>query len=75
MADQNRNTVAGFLEAMTLLGEHMPEKLQTKFFLSAEHDIICAHVDSEMLPEDSPAGQRLQELGWFYDGEGWARNV
>lgn len=75
MADQNRNTVAGFLEAMTLLGEHMPEKLQTKFFLSAEHDIIHVQVSEDMLAEESPAGQRLQELGWFFDGEGWARNV
>lgn len=75
MADLNRNTVAGFLEAMTLLGEHMPKKLQTEFFLSAEHDIIHVQVSEDMLAEESPAGQRLQELGWFFDGEGWARNV
>lgn len=75
MADPNRNTVAGFLEAVTLLGEHMPKKLQTEFAFSAEHDIIYVQVSDDMLPEDSPAGQRLQELGWFFDGEGWARNV
>jgi len=43
--------------------------------VSAEHDVI--YVECRQLTEDSLAGQRLQQLGWFWDSEtdGWAHYV
>lgn len=70
----SRGSLAGFLEAMSLLGAHMPDGMETTDFMSAEHDIICVHVGADALPEDSPAGLRLKALGWFV-GEGWSRHV
>ena len=38
----------------------------------AEHDIIYFYVNEEDLPEDSEDGQKLQELGFHLDENGWA---
>lgn len=74
-ADPRRNNVEGFIAALTILAKYLENGMQTNFFLGAEHDIIYAYVDASVLPEDSEDGQALSALGWFVDGEGWARYV
>lgn len=66
-----------WIEALAILGSVSPEVMDDKWPFSAEHDIIYSRVDGDAIPEDSPRGERLAELGWHFDsGHGvWAQHV
>jgi len=63
------NTPDGWIETFEIMAQYMPNGMQTKFFLEAEHDIIYSHIDDVAVPVDSVHGKRLSELGWHFDGD------
>lgn len=63
------NTPEGWIETFEIMAKYMPNGLQTKFFLQAEHDVIYSYIEGEVLPEDTEDGKRLIELGWYFDSD------
>jgi hypothetical protein len=82
MRDPKAKTVAGFMEALTILARYMEKGMEQPFFTAAEHDVLYVHTESDKSTDDwtarpakgSADGKRLRELGWHFDGEsdGWA---
>lgn len=84
MSDPKAKTIDGFIEGLQILSVFVKnKKLSDKiekflknesFTLSAEHDIIYIHVDSDVLPLETPIGLKLSSLGFHIniDNECWA---
>ena len=62
-------SVAGFIEALQIFSEYFSDRLDETYFCEGQHDIILVRVDSEQIPEDSPQGKQLKELGWHIEEE------
>lgn len=78
MRDPKAKTVAGFVEALTILARYMENGMDEGFFSGAEHDcfyVSTKSVDDNAQPDKKSAdGKRLRALGWHFDGgsDGWA---
>ena len=66
-----------FIEALEIMAPHYAKGMDTDYFMEAEHDIVYFHVTAEQIPEDSPEGKRLEELGFHLssDADCWAKFV
>lgn len=64
--------VKKLIAALNAIVEHNPASADD--FLAAEHDIIYLPAMADDVPEDSPLGEKLDELGAFIDSESdsWA---
>ena len=61
-------TVTAFIEGLSILTKYMKDGDNQSYFLGAEHDQIWIYT------EESPGqltadGQRLDQLGFFYDDD------
>jgi hypothetical protein len=66
-----------FIRALEIMAPHYEKGMDTDFFMEAEHDIVYFHVTGDQIPEDSPEGTELQELGLHLssDVDCWAKFV
>jgi hypothetical protein len=67
MTHPKAKTVEGFVIGLHILCKYMDDRLNQKFFLGAEHDII--YIYAEKPEEGSHDGLRLSELGFHYEEE------
>lgn len=54
---------------------HFEHGAETSYFMGAEHEIVYFYVGIEKIPEDSPEGQELMELGLHVNEDAWAKFV
>mgnify|MGYP001582439200 CR=1 FL=1 len=66
------DNIYGFILALEVFSEFMPDGLQETNFLESEHDIIYSHISNEQIPKDSENGMMLSDLGWHLEDEVWA---
>lgn len=65
------NSLRGLIEALGILAASLPNGLDEKYTLDAEHDVFWCSGDVD---RKSDAGRRLIALGWHWDDdvERWA---
>lgn len=59
-----------FIEGINILAKHLPEERKESFDLQAEHDQLW-FCEFDLVP-DGEDKDRLLELGWFEDADGWS---
>jgi len=63
------NSIKGFIEALNIFAKYVEKGIDEPYFCGAEHDELHIYVKTDDLPEDSPDGRRLSELGFHTNGE------
>jgi hypothetical protein len=71
MSAPNAKSVGAFIEALGIFAKHYDGGMDKSFFMGAEHDELFIY-DSDTISEESEDGQRLNALGFHYNGEGWS---
>ena len=72
MKDPDSKTLKGFIEALNIFAKYMGKGINEPYFCGAEHDEIFIYVGTDTLPEESPDGARLRELGFHVSEDSWA---
>lgn len=71
MTAPNAKSVEAFIEALGIFAKYYEDGTAKSYFMGAEHDELFIY-DSDGISEDSEDGQRLSELGFHHNGEGWS---
>ena len=72
MSDPDAKTLRGFIRGLEICAKYMPDGINAKWALGAEHDVIWVYASTTDLLEDSEDGRSLTSLGFHVDGGCWA---
>jgi len=64
---REKRSVTNFIEALTILARYMEKGVDTQYFIESAHDQIWISTNDGNPGVLTKDGQRLDELGFFYD--------